>query len=137
MNLLSLEAYSIVSVLQINQDYHENFHREHEWIYGYANRDKDVEIVNIRIRGIGKRDKMKMLRSNEESNKLETKAYIGIRDVVFNGKELKTKVYDRSFLKWGNKISGPAVIVEYSSTTVIPPFASCYIDAYRNIIIEI
>ena len=131
------EGQSYEIIVPFNQDYHENFHREHEWIYGYANRDKDVEIVNIRIRGIGKRDKMKMLRSNEESNKLETKAYIGIRDVVFNGKELKTKVYDRSFLKWGNKISGPAVIVEYSSTTVIPPFASCYIDAYRNIIIEI
>jgi len=73
----------------------------------------------------------------KKTNKLESKAHIDTRDVVFDDKLLKTNVYDRSYLKWGNKIYGPAIIVEYSSTTVIPPFASGYIDAYRNIIIEI
>jgi N-methylhydantoinase A/oxoprolinase/acetone carboxylase beta subunit len=36
-----------------------------------------------------------------------------------DGKSHKAKIYDRSKLKAGNKISGPAVLTEFDSTTVI------------------
>ena len=131
------EGQSYELIVPFGKDYIENFHREHERTYGYANKDKKTEIVNIRLRGIGVRDKMKLLRSTKESYKLEEKALIDVRDVIFDGKAYKTNIYERTSLKWGNKIKGPAIIVEYSSTTVIPPFAYSYIDPFKNIIIEV
>ena len=43
----------------------------------------------------------------------------------------------RHKLKSGNRIHGPGILVEYSSTIVIPPFASAFVDEYGNIIMEI
>ena len=36
----------------------------------------------------------------------------------------------------GNRITGPAIFVEYSSTIVLPPSAEAVVDAYGNLIME-
>ena len=131
------EGQSYELIVTFNKNYIENFHKEHERTYGYANKDKNVEIVNIRIRGIGKRNKLKINRATKQTVKINTQAAIGSRDVYFEGKNYKTNIYERTYLQWGNKINGPAIIIEYSSTTVIPPFATGFVDAYKNIIIEL
>ena len=64
-------------------------------------------------------------------------AITGKREVVFEGKGYNAVVYSREMLKSGNVVSGPAIIVEYSSTIVIPPFASVKMDEFRNLIIEV
>jgi N-methylhydantoinase A len=131
------EGQSYELIVPFSKNYIEQFHKEHERNYGYANINKELEIVNIRIRGIGKRDKLKIIRANKQTDKISTQAVIGSRDVYFEGKVHKTNIYERSFLQWGNQIRGPSLIAEYSSTTVIPPFANGFIDAYKNIIIEL
>jgi N-methylhydantoinase A len=57
--------------------------------------------------------------------------------VVFDHERLSTNIIARDKLKSGNRIKGPAIVVEYSSTLVIPPFASAYVDEYDNIIMDI
>lgn len=131
------EGQSYELIVPFSKHYIENFHKEHERAYGYANKDKEVEIVNIRIRGKAKRDKLEINREHVQTDNIDTKAIIGTRDVYFEGKIYKTNIYERSYLQWGNKIEGPSLIVEYSSTTVIPPFATGFVDAYKNIIIEL
>jgi N-methylhydantoinase A len=64
-------------------------------------------------------------------------AFIGEYDVVFDQKTTKTRVIARDKLLSGNKIGGPAILVEYSSTIVIPPFARAQVDEYGNVIMEI
>ena len=44
---------------------------------------------------------------------------------------------DRERLLSGNRITGPAIVVEYSSTIVVPPFADARVDGYGNMIMEI
>jgi hypothetical protein len=44
-------------------------------------------------------------------------------------------VYDRALLKAGNRISGPAIVMEMDSTTVILPKHHGKVDAYGNILI--
>ena len=58
-------------------------------------------------------------------------------DVVFDGKSEPTRVYKREALLPGNRVPGPAVIVEYSSTTVVPPFANGSVDVYGNLVLTI
>ena len=65
------------------------------------------------------------------------KAFLGEREVVFDQRARKTQVLHRDNLLSGNRIPGPAILVEYSSTIVIPPFAEASVDEYGNVVMEI
>jgi N-methylhydantoinase A len=64
-------------------------------------------------------------------------AFLGRADVVFDRKVVKTPIIARDKLAGGNKIMGPGIVVEYSATIVIPPFADAFVDGYGNMILEI
>jgi N-methylhydantoinase A len=58
---------------------------------------------------------------------------------VFFGKEhgmLNTEVYNRESLEPAHKISGPAIVEQLDTTTVIHPEQEAAVDEYRNIIIK-
>jgi len=57
--------------------------------------------------------------------------------VLFEGKKLSTAIYSRDALKPGKTYSGPAIITEYSATTVIPPNKRFHLDSTANLIITI
>ena len=57
--------------------------------------------------------------------------------VVFDGKTLETKIYFRDHLQLGRKYSGPAIITEYSATTVIPPGKSFKTDRANNLLVSV
>jgi N-methylhydantoinase A/oxoprolinase/acetone carboxylase beta subunit len=46
-----------------------------------------------------------------------------------------TRYYERSALKAGNRLTGPAIVNQYDSTTVIPPGISAHVDRFGNIVI--
>ena len=48
----------------------------------------------------------------------------------------KGKIYDRAKLKAGNRIPGPAVVMEMDSTTVILPGHTGVVDRFGNILIN-
>jgi len=64
-------------------------------------------------------------------------AFLGHREVFFDYEPMKTEIFKRERLEGGNRVGGPAVLVEYSSTIVIPPFAEAAVDEYGNIVMEI
>ena len=47
-----------------------------------------------------------------------------------------TPIYDRSLLKAGNKLQGPAVIEQMDTTTFVLPDMAVTVDAYLNLIID-
>jgi N-methylhydantoinase A/oxoprolinase/acetone carboxylase beta subunit len=49
--------------------------------------------------------------------------------------EVTTRYYDRSALRAGNRLDGPAIVHQYDSTTTIPPGLTASIDPYGNILI--
>jgi N-methylhydantoinase A len=61
----------------------------------------------------------------------------GERDVIFDGKPLKTRVYDAGRLQAGNTIEGPAIVEHEHSCTVLPPGSQASIDAALNLIIKV
>ncbi len=118
-------------------DYIESFHGVHEKKYGYCNRNNDTEIVNIRLRASSRPDKPEFSVSHRKQGTGAEKANLGKTFTVFSGKSVETKIMERDRLRYGNVIRGPAVIVEYSSTIVIPPFAIAHVDKLENIIITV
>jgi N-methylhydantoinase A len=65
-------------------------------------------------------------------------AKTGEREVFF-GKEhgaLTTQIYHRDLFEPGHKITGPAIVEQLDTTTVVHPEQEATVDEYGNIIIK-
>ena len=118
-------------------DFRNRFHRLHEQAYGYANRAQEIEIVNLRLRARGRPPKPEFARPAPGGEQPEAAAALGERPVFFAGAWHDTRLWQRQALKPGNRLAGPAIVLEYSSTIIIPPFARARVDAFGNLILEI
>lgn len=112
----------------------ENFDLEHEQSFGYRT-DASYQLVNIRViaRGLPEHPRM------PERFELAAAANSGptSRPVYFGPSRgwADTPVVSRPSLA-GRSESGPLVIEEYDSTTVVPPTWSASVDEASNIILE-
>jgi N-methylhydantoinase A len=129
------QSYEIL--VPFGEDFREAFDRLHEKTYGYCNRQKDVEVVNVRLRAVGRPEKPVFSETPFAGEKPPAEAIVDQRPVLFDGKICPTQVIVRDRLQHGNQLKGPAILIEYSSTIVIPPFAAGRVDAYGNIILTI
>ena len=114
------------------QEAEEAFHAEHQRLYTFASRGDPTEIVNLRVRGIGKvsRPGLRRLEPGEAKD-----AYKGTRQVYFREADgfLDTQIYYRERLGAGSALEGPAVIEERTSTTLVPKGFNAKVDDYGNI----
>ncbi len=129
------QSYEIV--VPFKENYVEQFHKLHSKNYGYADRTKRVEIVNIRLRAKGSPEKPVFEKLPKAQSSKIDEAILGQKDVIFNSNYTLTKIVDRDKLLSGNVIEGPAIVVEYSSTIVIPPNCVGRVDDFGNIIIDV
>ena len=117
-----------------------NFHDAHEREYSRRFEESDIEIPNIRVRGIGLIEPLQM-REVQRAGESPAAALRHQREAWFRVdgelRELPTKFYDRALLVAGNRVEGPAVINQYDTTTVIPPGLTAEIDRFGNIVILI
>jgi len=62
-------------------------------------------------------------------------AAVGRQKAYMDGRDATAVVYDRAKLRAGNRIAGPAIVMEMDSTTVILPRHHGRVDTYGNILI--
>ncbi len=116
-----------------------DFQQEHHRRYGYSHPNREVELVTLRLRAtvrtttnhvgtaaLGRPGRAKLGRPSPPK-----------APVLFDTKKLPTKVYDRNDLRPGKPYPGPAIITEYSATTVIPPNANFHLDRAANLVISL
>lgn len=113
------------------------FHKAHERTYGHCNRTRAVEIANIRLRASGRSRKPPLRKAEVSGRRVPPDAVVGRSPVVFEGRPVTARILDRKRLRPGNRFRGPAVVVEYSSTTVVPPFARGRVDPWGNLVLRI
>ena len=107
------------------------FHREHEKIYGYANRDRDVEIVTIRVRARTPVEKPKLIRSAAAKKGKPEK-----RRVWTGGALKKIDSWSREQLTDRSK-QGPALVLDYGSTTLVPTKWKFRVDRAGNLLLTV
>jgi N-methylhydantoinase A len=119
--------------LPFSQDFRRRFHSEHEKAYGHAQPAQAVEIVSLQAR-------LTLPTPKPSGHPVVAKYGHGIRQAIVKAKRvwfanefLHTSFYDREKLGPGMKIHGPAIVVEYSSTTVIPPDFACTVAERLNL----
>lgn len=96
-----------------NADPARAFHCEHERIYGYATPEREVEIVTLRVRARQRLAKPKLQRTPYSKGGAET------RRIWLDGAWREIPVLQRARVLSSDK-PGPALILDYGSTTLIP-----------------
>ena len=111
-----------------------DFHLRHEQLYTFANPEADVEIVNLRLRALGLMEKLELPNLAAAGNGA-TPPSGQTRMVHFSAAGfLEAPVYARESLLAGHTISGPAIVDQPDTTTVIFPGQKAEVDAYGNLI---
>jgi N-methylhydantoinase A len=110
----------------------DEFHRQHHFRYGYSHPDREVELVTLRLRA--------RIKTRHESARLVSKGNDSLgkmekRGVWFSGRAMATALYERSNLRSGQRLPGPAIIAEYSATTCVLPGSTFLVDPAGNLLI--
>jgi N-methylhydantoinase A len=109
------------------------FHRTHEQRYGYSNPDKAVEVVNVRTTVTGRVPKPRFNRTRKVRGRPKP---LEIRSIWIDRKRQNAAIYDRDALAYGHVFEGPAIVGEYSSTTLVPADFTCRVDPWLNLVLE-
>ena len=117
-----------------------NFHEEHQRRYGYHHPGRQIELVTVRLRATMRTPPLRRQPEAKVAQTLRTKESqvtpLERTPVYFRDKAVTTPVFERADLIFGRTLMGPAVITEYSATTVIPPGNKFWVDTAENLIIN-
>ena len=110
------------------------FHRAHLKRYGYAQESSIIEVVSARVRSSGLTEKIAQRRASKlEKTFAEPHSFV---ESHISGNKVRAGVYERDHLSAGEQLRLPCIVVEYSSTTLIPAGVFAVVDRYGNLIIE-
>ncbi len=114
------------------------FESIHTAEYGHVFEDNPIEIVNIRVTGVGQMPKIE-LPTQSPGGKLDD-AMLEEAQCYFrlDGEQqiMATPLYERDKLPVDQTFKGPAIVLQKDTTTVIPPGAKATAQAGGNLLIE-
>jgi N-methylhydantoinase A len=128
------QSYELI--VPFGETVYADFHALHEHQYGYARRDGPVEVVNLRLRAVGRVSPPPLPR-RACGDRDPSPALIESRPVVFADGVRSTRLYRAEKLQPGNRIEGPAVVVRSDTTILVGPGDMATVDARDNLIIEV
>ena len=108
------------------------FHRRHDEIYDFCDREGETRIVNLRLVTVGDAPKPVLKKIAIGFGPAQTK---GAVRVWFDGAYHQAALIERGALRAGQTISGPAVIAQSDTTICVPNGFSGVVDAVGNIIL--
>jgi N-methylhydantoinase A len=110
----------------------EEFHRRHLAVYGHADPDGVVELVNARLTAYGLVGKPAAAPYRSAARALD-EALVERRRVWLDGIAREAPVWDRERLPERARIDGPAIVEEFGATTVVPPGWRGAVDEHGNL----
>jgi N-methylhydantoinase A len=136
----SLDMRYIGQSFELSIPYSKNcladFHRIHEEVYGYARRASEVEIVNLRVRAIGKIDPPSII-SQPHGHVNPDQAYLEHREVIIIDQPEMVPLYQGESLTHGNSFIGPAIVARKDTTIFISKADTIVVDHIGNLIITV
>lgn len=101
----------------------QRFHAAHAAEYGHAFESSPIEVVNLRMTAVGASPALN-LSAHKGSTTIDA-AHVRTRQSEFRVdgqlQSFETQVFRRDLLPLGEVISGPAILLQKDSTTVVPP----------------
>ena len=115
----------------------KHFDDDHMQRYGTSAPNEPAEVVSLRVTVTGLMKKPPQEKIGRGQARPPKAAFTGKRPASFDGRFRDTPTWRRAELLAGNKISGPALIEEHASTTVLMPGDRMTVDAYGNLVISV
>ncbi len=132
------QSYEITLPYRMSRKGHASivtaFHQAHQKLYAYHQPERPVEIVNLRLKSVGSTKKVR-LNKRPFKGTLADAAFMKKQDIFYGGTKYEAPVFERDRLEPGNRISGPALVVDQESTTFLPPRFILETDGLLNLII--
>jgi N-methylhydantoinase A len=115
------------------------FHQAHQREYGHHFVANPIEIVNVRVSGIGAMPKIGKIKPAEGGSLTAAQARSGtcMFRVADELKSFDTGFYRRHLLPVEVRFFGPAVVLQKDSTTIVPPGWSAINDKAGNLILSV
>ncbi|MBI2853847.1 MAG: hydantoinase/oxoprolinase family protein [Chloroflexi bacterium] len=116
----------------------ESFHRAHEQKYGVREEGQHVEFNDWSVVATGIVPRI-MLREQKHAGEDASSAIKGKRKAYFKEERgfVETPIYDGSKLAYGNRISGPAIIEEVTTTVVAPPGSKVSVNRWGDYLMDL
>ncbi|MFW6192205.1 MAG: hydantoinase/oxoprolinase family protein [Gemmatimonadota bacterium] len=145
------QSYEITVPFGEGVDPVARFHDEHASTYGHAERSAPVEIVNLRVRAVGRIDRPELSRGDPVAPD-PSAARIGRRPVVLppghpdGGPEAVAKAaprvqpipfYDGDALEPGHRFEGPAVVLRPDTTVFVGSADRVEVDRHYDLVVEV
>jgi N-methylhydantoinase A len=108
------------------------FRASHRQKYGFASATEPTLVTNLRVTALGEVDRPRLAPVYRESGT----ALKGYRPVFF-GQMIDVPVYDRSKLRSGDVIPGPAIVEQMDTTTVLPEGTTAEVDPSLSLVVTI
>ncbi|MEO1996614.1 MAG: hydantoinase B/oxoprolinase family protein, partial [Planctomycetaceae bacterium] len=115
-----------------DENYAAAYEQRHQQLYGYTHSTRPIEITAARVEVVGR------IPDPPEQSSEPTSRELSPRDTVeawFDGQHVSTVVYLREDLQAGDRLSGPAIVCEPTSTVVIEPHFRATITPRHEILI--
>ena len=109
------------------------FHRAYKKRYGRVIDGVSAEAVTWRVAVSGPPLALKMKHNSSGGNAKP----VGRRKAYFGEALVETPVFRRAGLPSGARLSGPAIVEEAGSTTVIPPGGRLLVDEHGNLVVDL
>ena len=117
------------------------FHEMHLGEYGQNYPDTPVELVNVRVTGVGRMPKIQAAVLTESADRGLDAALVRRDSSMFRVdcelQTFETPYYRRELLPLNQDIPGPAIILQKDTTTVVPPTCTFSADLSGNLFIHV
>lgn len=108
------------------------FHGEHARIYGHADTEGAVQVVNLRVVIMAATPKPSLVKPDGATGPLQPTLTVAAH---FDGRPHQVPVFVRGDIRPGHRLPSPAIIAQDDTTTVIPPGFATEVDRFGNLVI--
>lgn len=112
-----------------------HFHELHEQRFGHSHPTQPVRVVSVRVKALLQPSTPDLPIMPPDGESAE-QAVVGERTMIFAHGALPVRIYARERLRHGNRVNGPALLVQMDSTTLLPPGWQGQVDAWGNLAVE-
>lgn len=115
----------------------DSFYAEHKKVYGHAFKDQMCEVITLRVIATAEIETLEIPQLKTGGDTNPERALMSTRKTVFDsGDEVDTPRYRRADLLAGDTVTGPAIIIQHNSTTVVPPGYGANVEAFGDLLIS-
>lgn len=114
-------------------DVAEELHAAHRDSYGYAMRDEQVDIVTARVVARGDPILPAVPGNWDQGEEVGARS----REIGVEGRAVRARVVSRAALANGDEVSGPALVEQPDTTTLLGPEDRAVVDRMGNLVVDL